>query len=51
MKPSERIEELHKALRLLGGKDPNEEIPKFYYIEAIIKFLDEEYKLNNLQDK
>jgi len=42
MKPSERILEIYKALKVLDDKEPDE--PSFYETKAIIQYLDEKYK-------
>lgn len=42
-KPSERIEEIHKALGILDGQDPEREgfLCKTFYETAILQYLDE----------
>ncbi len=42
-KPSERILEIHKALKVLDGKNPDE-TGIFYETKAIINYLDEMFE-------
>ena len=42
-KPSERIEEIHRALKILDGQDPEDKnfSGKTFYEESILRYLDE----------
>ena len=52
-KPSERIQEIHRALKILDGQDPSEpnfESPTFVE-KAILQYLDEDYEGTEIEKR